>query len=120
MILGDETTKVFINASGTADDVSEKMRAFLDYIKGKGSTTDFTRQIEAEVNKARVHEEWRVEYMVLSIWEMNKLAQGREEKQRVIVMNMLRDNESVEKICRYVECEEDFVEEVRKELLNSK
>ena len=32
LYLGDETTKVFINASGTANDISDEMRDFLDYL----------------------------------------------------------------------------------------
>lgn len=46
LFLGDETTKVFINAAGTADDVSREMKDFLDYLQGKGTKSDFTRRIE--------------------------------------------------------------------------
>lgn len=125
--LGDETAKVFINASGTENDVSDEMKAFLDYLKGQGSRTDFTRQIEEEVNKARAHEEWRVEYMSLYLRDLDMreegreegIEQGREEKRRSVVINMLKENMSTELICRVVECDEAFVETVRKELLNS-
>ena len=122
--LGDETAKVFINAAGTTNDVSGEMKAFLDYLKGKGSTTDFTRQIEKEVNKARAHEEWRVEYMVLYMRDLDMREEGREEgreeKRHAFVMNMLKANEPVDKICRYAECDEAFVEKIKKELLKSK
>ena len=120
LCLGDETVKVFINASGTSNDVSDEMKAFLDYLKGKGSSTNFTRQIEEEVNKARVHEEWRVEYMSLFLRDLDMREEGRDEARRAIVMNMLKENEPIEKICRYAECDEVLVEEVRKEFLNSK
>ena len=124
MILGDETAKVFINASGTADDISDEMKAFLDYLRGKGSSTDFTRQIEEEVNRARAHEEWRVEYMALFLRDLDMREEGREEgieeNRRTVVMNMLKENEPIEKICRYTECDETFVEEIKKEIKNSK
>ena len=42
LYLGDETTKVFINATSIVDDVSEEMHAFLDYLCGKGAQSDFT------------------------------------------------------------------------------
>lgn len=116
LLLGDETTKVFINAAGTANDISEEMRDFLDYLLGEGTKSDFTRRIEEEVNKARVHEEWRVEYMSLFLRDQEMREEGYEEKQRSVVMNMLKENEPIEKICRYAECDENFVEEVRKEL----
>lgn len=33
--LGDGSTKIILNASGTADDVSLELKAFLDYVAGK-------------------------------------------------------------------------------------
>ena len=43
-------------------------------------------------------------------------AKGREEGKRSLVINMLRDHEMIEKICRYAECDEAYVEEVRKSI----
>ena len=37
------------------------MKDFLDYLLGKGVKNDFVRRINEEVNKARAHEEWRME-----------------------------------------------------------
>lgn len=116
LFLGDETTKVFINAAGKADDVSKEMKDFLDYLLGKGTKNDFTRRIEDEVNKARAHEEWKVEYMSLFLRDQEKRAEGREEKTRVVVINMLRNNEPIDKICNYTECDEAFVLELKKSL----
>lgn len=71
-----------------------------------------------EVNKARVHEEWRVEYMSLLLRDQEMRAagreEGREEERRTIVENMLKENESIEKICRYAGCDEAYVEAIRK------
>ena len=58
--------------------------------------------------------------MSLYLRDLDMREEGREEGRRIVVMNMLKENEPVEKICRYTECDEAFVEEVRKELLNSK
>ena len=77
LFLGDETTKVFINATGTADGVSDEMKKFLDYLQGKGSHNDFTRHIDDEVTKARAHEEWRLEYMSLFLRDQDMRAEGR-------------------------------------------
>lgn len=41
---------------------------------------------------------------------------GREEGKRSMVINMLKENEPIEKIFRYAECDEKFVEEVRKSI----
>lgn len=32
---------------------------------------------------------------------------------RMLVINMLRENEAIDKICRIAECDETFVEEVK-------
>ena len=114
LLLGDETTKVFINAAGTANDVSEEMKQFLDYLLGKGAQNDFTRQIEDEVTKARAHEEWKVEYMSLFLRDQEMREEGREEAKHSMIMNMLNENVSIEMICRIAQCDEAYIEEVRK------
>ena len=124
LLLGDETTKVFINAAGTADDVTQEMKDFLDYLQGKGAKSNLARCIEDEVNKARVHEEWKVEYMSLFLRDQEKFEEGeekgREEKMRTIVMNMLKENMAVDVICRIAECDEEYVKKVKEGLATSK
>ena len=114
--LGDETSKVFINASGTANDVSKEMKAFLDYFQGKGIKSDFVRRIDDEVKQARVHEEWKVEYMSLFLRDQDKIEEGREEKLHSIVINMLKENMSIDIICRVAECDETYVKKIQEEL----
>lgn len=65
--MGDETVKVFLNASGTADDVSSELADFMSYLKEKKGKSKLVKKIDAEVKKARAHEEWRVEYMTLQM-----------------------------------------------------
>ena len=73
--LGDETEKIFLCAKGTADDVSEKMQAFLDYIASGMPSDRFTNALENEVKKARDHIQWRTEYMTF----LEQLEKEREE-----------------------------------------
>lgn len=42
---------------------------------------------------------------------------AKEEKARATILNMLKENLSVEMICRLVECDETLVEEVQKSLV---
>ena len=118
MFLDDGTVKVFINAAGTADDVSDDMKDFLDYLLGKGVRNDFVRRIDDEVNKARAHEEWRMEYMSLFLRDLDMREEGREagreEKRSTVVMNMLKENIPVDVICRVAECDETYIEEIKK------
>ena len=113
--LGDETTKVFVNAAGTAEDISNEMKDFLDYLEGKGTKSDFARRIDEEVSRARTHVEWRVEYMSLILRDHEKREDGRQEIRRMVVMNMLKANEPIEKICSYAGCDEAYIEKIQKE-----
>ena len=65
LLLGDEATKVIINATGNRTGLSDEMSAFLDFIlTGKGNSS-FTHRLEAAVESAKTHKEWEVEYMTL-------------------------------------------------------
>ena len=77
--LGDEAEKIFLCASGSVDDVSEKMKAFLGYIATGTPSDSFTNELENEVQKARDHIQWRTEYMTfLEQLDMER-KEGREE-----------------------------------------
>ena len=97
--LGDETEKIFLCASGTADDVSEKMQAFLNYIASGTPSDSFTNELESEVKKARDHIKWRTEYMTfLEQLEREReegrkegLEEGREEGREEERVNTLRE-----------------------------
>ena len=75
LLLGDEATKVIINATGNRNGLSDEMSAFLDFIlTGKGNSS-FTHRLEAAVESAKTHKEWEVEYMTLYA----KIQEEREE-----------------------------------------
>ena len=67
LLLEDGTVKVFLNASGTANDVSPQLADFLNYLIQKKGESPLVKKIDAEVKKARAHEEWKVEYMTLQM-----------------------------------------------------
>lgn len=67
MTLGDEAIKVFVNASGTAENISPNLADFLSYLKTGMGDSSLVRKIDAQVKKSRAHEEWKVEYMT---WQL--------------------------------------------------
>ena len=73
--LGDETTKLFLNAKGTTGSVDKDIDSFLAYVDGKTAEGKFTQDIAAEVERVKQHNETRVEYMTL----MMELKQQRRE-----------------------------------------
>ncbi len=51
--MGDEAVKIFLNAKGTLDDVSDELKAFLDYVAGKKPKDAYVERLEEAVKKPR-------------------------------------------------------------------
>lgn len=65
-MLGDESTKIFLCAGGDANDVSDDMKEFLEWLTtGKTGQCELVNNLDHAIQKARDHEEWRLEYMTL-------------------------------------------------------
>ncbi len=83
IFLSDGTAKIFLNAQGSMDDVSDELKAFLDYVAGKKPDDSFVQELEAAVKEARKNREWRHEYMTLLMreqeCEQRGLKQGLEQ-----------------------------------------
>ena len=61
------------------DDVSESLRAFLDYVAGKRPEDDFVNRLEEAVREARKNREWRHEYMTLLMRDQENIEKGIEK-----------------------------------------
>ena len=59
----DGTTKIFLNAYGTMDDIDDDLKAFLDYVAGKQVSHPVVNELDAVVQKVKHNKEWRSEYM---------------------------------------------------------
>ena len=77
--LGDGTTKIVLNAAGTADDVSGGLKAFLDYIAGKPVNDEYVNEIDAIVTRAKMNKKWRAQYMTLMMRDLENRELGIEE-----------------------------------------
>mgnify|MGYP001028722425 FL=1 len=79
LIMGDETEKIFVNPDSDREGLSIDFNAFLDYLNGKINEDNLVGEIEREVEKARMHKEWEVEYMTWQAFEMDARREGRAE-----------------------------------------
>ena len=79
MELGDGTHTIFLNACGTMDDVSPKLKAFLDFVKGISSDDPFVRKLENRVREAKQNPDWRREFMTLSMLMQDEREEGFEQ-----------------------------------------
>ena len=77
--LEDGTTKIFLNADGKMDDVSEELKAFLDYVAGVKSENTFVQKLDEAVKEAKKNRGWRHEYMTLLMRDQENIEKGREE-----------------------------------------
>lgn len=55
---------------GKADDISPRLKAFLELLNGKSSDDDFVKRLERRMSYARQNLHWRQEYM-LSMFDRN-------------------------------------------------
>ena len=60
----DGTTSIILNAVGTANDVSENLKAFLDYVVGKMSEDSYVRRLDMAVELAKLDPDLKRDYLV--------------------------------------------------------
>ncbi len=84
LLLGDETTKLFLNTKGTMDDVNEEMKEFLHYIEHSTDEVAYEakstliKQINERVKTVKASKTMEVEYMTLLERDREKFRDGLE------------------------------------------
>ena len=61
------------------DDVSPKLKAFLDFVRGNLSDDPLVRKLDARVREAKQNPDWRREFMTLSMMMNEEREEGRAE-----------------------------------------
>ena len=64
LMLNDGTETIFLNTKGNADDISPKLKSFLDLVNGKSSNDDFVNELERRLEYAKQNRKWRQMYML--------------------------------------------------------
>jgi hypothetical protein len=77
--LGDDATKVIINASGDRTGLSDDMCAFLDFLQKKPADSPLTQQLQGAVDKAVSRKEWEVQYMTMTMMLREERYEGLQE-----------------------------------------
>lgn len=80
--LGDEATKIILNAKGTIGEVNEELGNVLSYMDGSAPNSEYTRALDKAVEEIRSDEKWRREYMVLN--EMMRESRRLGERRRSV------------------------------------
>lgn len=103
---------------------TEDMIALMSYLRGEMiKRNSFIEDLDAAVKRAREKEDWKVEYMALSLKFQDAMeegraegrAEGRVEMQQNIVIKLLSANQFSDKaICSIVDISEEKLEEYKK------
>ncbi len=90
--LRDESTKIFLCAGGSADDISDDMKDFLNWLSGMSAgNSRFVKNLEEAVQKARKHEEWRLEYMTLLMRDQEMMEKGKAVGREEMLFSLVQD-----------------------------
>lgn len=85
LVLGDETTKVFLSTKGRLDDVDEEMKEFLTYIENSteefaiSAKSDLVKVLHHKVIEVKHDKKVEVEYMTLLERDREKYQEGMEK-----------------------------------------
>ena len=99
LLMGDDTTKIFLNSKGSREGISKDLAAFLDYVEGKAPKGKFTENIAEAVKAAKENKEMKVEYMTYYM-ELRRSeekgreagkAEGRAEGKMELLTGLVRD-----------------------------
>lgn len=85
LVLDDETTKIFLNTTGTILDVDEEMLEFLAYVENSTDAianrakSKLVKEINEKVSHIKQDKSMEVEYMTLLERDREKYEEGKEE-----------------------------------------
>ena len=84
LLLNDRAFKVFFNAAECDKMASDEEKSFFKFLSGEGAMSDFTKNLEEKVLRAKKNAEWRRQYMT---WQQTideekdiSFEQGKEAK----------------------------------------
>lgn len=117
--LKDDTNKIILNTKGIMKDLSDELIGFLEYVEHSDDKTaektkgTLVKNIHRRVIEVKNNPNVEVEFMTLLERDREKLEEGREEGKKEEKINlakeMLKDNESIEKIMKYTKLSKEEI-----------
>ena len=129
--LGDGTTKIVLNASGTLDDIDHRLKVFLDYVAGESVDDEYIRRLDKAVRKAKLNKIWRREYMTLYMrdLEQQEIGEergkeigkeiGKEGEQKTRILYMLNNGKTPQEITDFCGYPITLVNEVKESMMTA-
>ena len=79
LLLGDGSTKVFLNTEGILNDADEEIKNFLEYVARGVVADDFIAELDVAVRDVKFAKKVRLEYMTLELMIQERAEQARAE-----------------------------------------
>ena len=105
IILPDEAAKIIINTKGTVGDISDELRAVIQYMDSGVATTEYTKSLDKEVATVKADEKFRREYMLYMEALANERSIG-EYKRVVALIRKSSDRLSTQDMANYFDVNE--------------
>ena len=117
--LQDKMNWIFYNTTADFSEAPEGIREFLNYVQTEIVEDDFTSQLDQEIKRARLNEDWRAEYLKTYVNDMDMRREGYIEgeisKEKELINRWLKKGKAIAEIVDDLGKSEDYVES----LLNS-
>ena len=98
LLLGDGSTKIFLNTKGTADDVSANVKSFLSYVDEGIIADKFVKELDDAVQNAKFNRRAMKEFMTYEMTLLERERQGIEKGIEQVALNLSKMKMSLEEI----------------------
>lgn len=113
--LKDDTNKIILNTKWIMKDLSDELNGFLEYLEHSDNKTaektkgTLVKNIHKRVIEVKSNPSVEVEFITLLERDREKLEEGRMEEKINLAREMLKDNESIEKIMKYTKLSKEEI-----------
>ena len=121
--LNDGATKIFLSTKGTLNDVSDDIKAFLDYVDCGVVKGIFVKELDEAVRAIKSDEKARLDFMTFQMYllehELEAQERGRNIGIESVALHMLRRGKSPKEIHEDTQLSLERIHELAKESLDS-
>ena len=116
LLLNDGAVKIFLSTKGTADDVSDTVKNFLNYVDSGIVSGTFVKELDEAVRVVKTNEKARLEYMTyqMALLESNLEGEerGRKEGIESVARNMIIKGRPLDEIKEFTELSLEKIKEL--------
>ena len=121
--LNDGAVKIFLNTKGTADDVGEDVKNFLDYVERGIVAGEFVQEMDLAVQDVKFNKRARLGFMTFEMFlkerEMQSREEGREEGREEKAFEMVKNLLLAKTPLKYIVAATGWSEEKILRMLNN-